>query len=217
MLDRGSGGPVRGGFVRLSLFGAILLVASCTSPPKGEVSLHPIPQRHATHQVVGESILASLGGPAVIVRWLSPQEVEHYFASRPGLVSPWPQEIWKQAPPTVFLLRVRNQTPEEVQFDPTLAALVSQEGWRERPMSYEEMYLRMGGVEASGPGLRSLQATLLSRFVVMSPGGEREGLLVFPTLDPTTKYLLLELASFFVGGRSSPGLFEFQVVRQKTE
>jgi hypothetical protein len=42
-------------------------------------------------------------------------------------------------------------------------------------------------------------------------------LLVFPTLGPEAKHLLLELSSFFVGGRHIPGIFEFQVLRQKAE
>ncbi len=120
------------------------------------------------------------------------------------------------APPTVFLLRVRNQTLDEVQFDPTLAALVTQDGRRERPVSYEEMYQHLEGTEGSGARLQSLQATLLSRFVVIPPGGQREGLLAFPTLGPEAKHLLLEFASFFVGGRNVLGLFEFQVLREKT-
>jgi len=181
------------------------------------VTIHPSPQRQATHQVVGESIVASLGGAGVTVRWLSAPAVEQFYAAKPGLVYPWPREIWKESRPTVFLLRVRNQTRDEVQFDPTLAALVSQDGRRERPVSYEEMYERLAGAEGAGPRLLSLQASLFSRFVVIPSGGQREGLLVFPALDPEVRHLLLDLASFFVGGRNTPGLFEFQVVRQKTE
>jgi hypothetical protein len=143
--------------------------------------------------------------------------VEQFFEGKPGLVNPWPKEMWKVAPPTVFFLRVRNQTPDEVQFDPTLAALVTQDGQRERPVSYEEMYQRLEGTEGSGARLQSLQATLLSRFVVIPSGGQREGLLMFPTLGPESKHLLLEFASFFVGGRSVPGLFEFQVLRDQTK
>jgi hypothetical protein len=79
------------------------------------------------------------------------------------------------------------------------------------------MYLRMGGAEVSGPRLRTLQATLFSRFVVIPPGGDREGLLVFPTLDSDIRHLLLELSSVFVGGRSIPGFFEFQILRKETE
>lgn len=179
--------------------------------------IQPGPQRQATHQVVGESIVASLGGVSVAVRWLAAPGVEQYFASRPGLVYPWPKDVWKESPPTVFLLRVRNRTPEEVQFDPTLVALVTQDGQRERPISYEEMYGRLEGTDGSGARLLSLQATLFSRFVVIPPGGQREGLLVFPTLGPKVKHLLLEFASFFVGGRNMPGLFEFQVLRQQTK
>lgn len=192
-------------------------MTGCASAPKGEVSILPSPQRQATHQVVGESIVASLGGAAVTVRWLAAAGVEQYFESKPGLVYPWPREVWKLAPPTVFFLRVRNQTPEDVQFDPTLTALVTQDGRRERPVSYEEMYQHLEGAEGAGARLQSLQATLLSRFVVIAPGGQREGLLVFPALGPEAKHLLLEFASFYVGGRIVPGLFEFQVLRQQTK
>lgn len=197
-------------------FAAVLLSAGCATLPKGEVAIRPSPQRQATHQVVGEAIVASLGGASVTVRWLPTAGVEQYFESKPGLVYPWSKEVWKSAPPTVFLLGVRNQTPQEVQFDPTLVGLVTQDGRRERPISYEEMYQHLEGTEGSGARLQSLQATLLSRFVVIPPGGRREGLLVFPTLGPEAKHLLLEFASFFVGGRNVSGLFEFQVLREKT-
>jgi len=69
-------------------------------------------------------------------------------------------------------------------------------------------------VVKSGARLVSLQATRWSRFVVIQPGGRREGLLLFPTIEPEAKHLLLELPSFFVGGRATPGRFEFQVLRQ---
>lgn len=204
----------RGHVARALFFTAVLLLTGCATPPKGEVVIRPAPPRQATHQVVGEAIVASLGGAAVTVRWLAATGVEQYFASKPGLVFPWPEDIWKASPPTVFFLRVRNQTPEEVQFDPTLAALVTQDGGRERPVSYEEMYQRLEGTEGSGARLQSLQATLVSRFVVIPSGSQREGLLVFPTVGPEAKHLLLEFASFFVGGRNVSGLFEFQVLRE---
>jgi hypothetical protein len=112
------------------------------------------------------------------------------------------------------LVRVRNQTHEEAQFDPAMTVLVAQDGNRDRPIPYEEMYMRLADTENAGPRLVSLQATLLSRFLVIQPGGQREGLLLFPTIKPEAKHLLLELTSFFVGGRATPGRFEFQVLRQ---
>jgi hypothetical protein len=209
--------PRRGPGARAFFFAAVLLLSGCANSPKGEVSIRPSPQRQATHQVVGDTVVASLGGASVTVRWLTATAVEQYFERKPGLVYPWPKEVWKVAPLTVFLLRVHNQTPDDIQFDPTLASLVSQDGRHERPVSYEEMYQRLEGTEGSDARLQSLQATLLSRFVVIPPGGQREGLLAFPTLDPEDKHLLLEFASFFVGGRNVLGLFEFQVLRQQTE
>jgi len=192
-------------------------MAGCatTEKPLGPPALLPASQQHAAHyQVVGEAIVASLSGVAVTVRWLNAAGVAEYYAARTGLVSPWPREVWTQDPPTIFLVRIRNQTHEEVQFDPGMARLVTQDGERDLPVPYEELYMRLSDTENSAPRLLSLQATLLSRFVVIRPGGSREGLLLFPTVKPEAKYLLLELASFFVSGRAAPGNFAFQVVRQ---
>ncbi len=213
-VDRRTEGWGERGWIARALFLACLLCAGCaTSSPPGQFTIAPSPQRQPTHQVVGETVVASLGGASVTVRWLSESGVEQFFESRPGLVSPWPKEVWKATPPVIFSLRVRNATSQEVQFDPTLAFLVSQDGRRERPFSYEEMYGRLQETEGGSGRLQSLQATLFSRFVVIGPGGQREGLLVFPTLSADAKHLLLELASFYVGGRVLPGIFEFQVSR----
>lgn len=167
-----------------------------------------------TSQVVGDAISASLGGVAVTLRWVDEGAVGAYYASRPGLVSPWPPELWKESPPTIFLVRLRNQTREEMQFDPAMSVLVSQDGNRDLPIPYEEMYMRLSDTENAAPRLLSLQATLLSRFVVIQPGGQREGFLLFPSIRSEAKHLLLELPSFFVGGRATPGRFAFQVLRQ---
>jgi hypothetical protein len=204
----------RGRIARASVCAAALLLGACASAPKTatEVHVRPAPQTMGGHQVVGEAIVTSLGGASAMVRWLPPRGVQTFYAQRPGLTVPWPEETWRQSPPTVFLLRLRNVSREEVQFDPALVALATPDGRRERPIPYEEMYMRMAGRD-DPVRIRSLEATLFSRFVVIPPGGQREGLLIFPMLDPKTKHLLLELSSFFVGGRLHPGLFEFQVLR----
>ena len=178
-------------------------------------TLRPAPQANTgTSQIVGEAIVASLSGVAVTVRWMDSDAVGEYYTGRPGLVSPWPRDVWAESPPTIFLVRVRNQTHEEAQFDPAMTVLVAQDGNRDQPIPYEEMYMRLAETENAGPRLVSLQATLLSRFLVIQPGGQREGFLLFPTIKPEAKHLLLELPSFFVGGRATPGRFEFQVLRQ---
>jgi len=194
-----------------------LLLAGCASSEKalGPATLAPAPQANTgTSQIVGDAIVASLSGAAVTVRWMDADAVGKYYAQRPGLVSPWPQDVWKESPPNIFLVRVSNRTHEEVQFDPATSVLVAQDGNRDRPLPYEEMYMRLAETENSGPRLVSLQATLLSRFLVIHPGAQREGLLLFPTIKPEAKHLILDLPSFFVGGRATPGRFEFQVFRK---
>jgi hypothetical protein len=214
----GGGSGRRERLARAFVFGLALVAGGCASVTRSrEIAIRPGVQQQPNLQVVGEAIVASLAGATVTVRCLNAAAVERYYADRPGLVYPWTREDWKQHSPTVFLVRVRNQTREEAQFDPGLVALVTQTGQRERPVPYEEMYVRLSGEEGSRPRLLSLQATLLSRFIVLAPGGQREGLLVFPALNPEAKHLLLEFSSFYVGGRNNPGLFEFQVLRQKTD
>ena len=203
-------------WTRWSLVPALIaagILVGCASAPKpvGPSAIRPLPQQPPTHQVVGDAIIASLGGVGVTLGWLSEGASDHYFASRPGLVPPWPKEVWKDTPPTVFLLRIRNQTRDEVQFDPGLVSLTNQEGDRERPIPYEEFYMRLTEGPDADIRLRSLQSALLSRFVVLPSGGQREGLLVFPTPEPKSKLLVLDIGSFFVGGRNTPGLFSFQV------
>lgn len=207
--DRG-----RGLCARALAFCACLSLVGCVSSKQpGNPVLRPNPYQAAAYQVVGDAIVASLGGASVTLSWLNEGGVEKFYAARPGLTVPWPKEVWKEFPPTVFLLRINNQTREEVQFDPALVALVAQVGERQRPIPYEEMYMQLQGAEDAQPRLLSLQATLFSRFVVIQPGGRREGLLAFPAVDPEAKLLMLDLGSFFVGGRVTPGRFEFQVVR----
>jgi hypothetical protein len=217
MPDRQTAIQRRGWLIRAVVLGGGLLLTGCatTEKPLGPATLRPALQSNlGTSQIVGEAIVASLGGVAVTVRWMDAGAVGGYYAGRPGLVSPWPQDVWTESPPTIFLVRVRNQTHEEVQFDPAMTVLVAQDGNRDRPIPYEELYMRLADTENAGPRLVSLQATLLSRFLVVQPGGQREGLLLFPTIKPEAKHLLLELPSFFVGGRATPGRFEFQVLRQ---
>jgi len=207
----------RGRLVRAAVLGVGMLLTGCatTEKPLGPATLRPAPQSNiGTSQIVGEAIVASLSGVAVTVRWMDAGAIANYYAVRPGLVSPWPHDVWTESPPTIFLVRFRNPTHEEVQFDPAMTVLVAQDGNRDRPIPYEEMYMRLAETENAGPRLVSLQATLLSRFLVIQPGGQREGLLLFPTIKPEAKHLLLDLPSFFVGGRATPGRFEFQVLRQ---
>lgn len=207
----------RGCLTRAVVFWAALLLIGCASTETalGPATLRPAPQSNiGASQIVGEAIVASLNGAAVTVRWMDADAVGKYYAERPGLVSPWPREIWKESPPTIFLVRVGNQTHEEVQFDPAMAVLVAQDGNRDRPIPYEEMYMRLADTENAGPRLVSLQATLLSRFLVIQPGAQREGLLLFPAIKPEAKHLILDLPSFYVGGRATLGRFEFQVLRK---
>jgi hypothetical protein len=200
------------------VFGGIAVLAACAAPPKStDLSLRPSPQQSATSQVVGESIVAALGGADVAVQWLPQAGVERFYTGRPGLSNPLPSEVWTEAPPTIFLLRIRNMLAEPVHFDPSTVLVSTGSGQRMHPVLYEEMYEQLVHLEDSAGRLQSLQATLLDRLLVVGPGGQREGIIVFRPFDPSAKQLALELGSLYLGGKATPVLFTFQVTRRQPQ
>ena len=205
-------GRACGGWALLLALGGIALLAGCATPPKyADLTLRPSPQQASAAQIVGESIVVALGGADVTVQWLSQAGVEGFYAGRPGLINPFPDEVWTEAPPTVFALRVRNSSAEPLQFDPAMSLLSTESGRHLQPILYDDMYERLIDLKDSARRLQSLQATLLDRLLVVAPGRQREGLLVFLPFDPRAKRLTLELNSLYVTGRISPVFLSFQV------
>ena len=81
----------RGLIVRAFVLVACLLPLGCASTtPTGPPVLRPNPYQAPAYQIVGEAIVASLGGVSVTLRWLDEGGVRGYYASRPGLILPWP-------------------------------------------------------------------------------------------------------------------------------
>jgi hypothetical protein len=150
------------------------------------------------------------------VQWLPQAGVERFYAGKPGLSNPVPDEVWTEAPPTIFHLRIRSTLAGPVQLDPSTALVSTESGQRLLPVLYEDMYEQLVDLEDSARRLQSLQATLLDRLLVVAPGGQREGLLVFRTFDPTAKQLALELTSLYLAGKVTPVVFIFQVDRWQT-
>lgn len=197
---------------RALALGALVLLAACATPPRStDLALRPSSQQPPTHQVVGERIVAALGGADMTVGWLPREGVERFYAGRQGLVNPFTDDVWTEAPPTVFALRVRNTLPEPIQLDPAISLLSTDGGRRLHPMLYDEIYEGLVDLQDSARRLQSLQATLLDRLMVIPPGGQREGIIVFRPFDPRAKQLTLELTSLYVAGKLIPTFFTFQV------
>jgi hypothetical protein len=53
----------------------------------------------------------------------------------------------------------------------------------------------------------------LTNLLVVPPKVDREGLLLFPPLDPEAKMVILEVGSFYIGSTEQLLLFEFEVRR----
>jgi hypothetical protein len=211
-------GGTCGAWARLIALGGLALLAGCATPPKfSELALRPTPQQPLPSQIVGERIVAGLGGADITVEYLPKAGVEHFYAEKPGLVNPFPDEVWAEAPPTVFALRVRNGSGEPLQFDPGMSLLSSDSGRHLQPLLYDDLYERLIEMKDSARRLQSLQATLLDRLLVIAPGGQREGLLVFLPFDPRAKQLTLELSSLYVTGKLTPAFFTFQVELRKAQ
>ncbi len=203
----------------VALVAAGLLCGGCFSfgggSPLGEPSLRPALQHSAQNQVVGNTVVASYGGVAFTVEPLAPEHLDLLYQNRPGLVNPLKELSPKGPQPIVFRVTVRNRARQALQIEPAQFSLTDQEGQRAIPMQYQDFYQLFGELPDAEQRLRSVQATTLSSFVTVAPGGEREGFLYFPPMPDSSRLLVLELGSVYLGARELPLLTEFEVVRAK--
>ena len=197
-------------------FFSLLLVISCTacaSGPSGEAMLRPGPQRLPTLRAQGDLVIATLTGATVTVEPLTDKAIDAYYARRPALINPFKQHLKETKGLLVFLLRIQNVGQNRVNFDPGQALLVDQQNRRSAALSYDELYSLFSEKGESAKVLRTLDETVLTNLLVVPPKLDREGLLLFPPLDPEAKMVILEVGSFYVGSTEQLLLFEFEVRR----
>ncbi|MBI3989692.1 MAG: hypothetical protein HY347_08740 [candidate division NC10 bacterium] len=197
--------------------GATLLagtLAACASGPGGEAFLRPGPQPLPDSRTVGERIVYSEKDITLVVEWLSFESIAWYYKNRPGLVNPFEALPLSSPKPLAFLLKLENRGQETVYFDPQQVSLTDQDRLRVFPLRYEDFYLQLTEEKQQAGTLPSIQASIFSGYVALSPNKEREGLLLFHELPPNSKTLLLELSSFYIGAEAKPLLFTFDVVRK---
>ncbi len=200
----------RGGF----LLAALLLVVGCAGTPKGDPLLRPGPQQFPLNRVSGDVILTTADGISVTVQFLTLSQVDQYYRERGAAVNPI--HLLRYAPPgpVVFRFRFVNQGREPLHIEPTHLSLTDQDGTANFSLSYEDMYLKFSDAGVLPLTLPLLQDTVLTPSFTLPPQSEKEGLIVFPPLPPDAKALLLEFASFYVGSRPHPLLYEFTVTRK---
>lgn len=194
----------------LSILLAAALSGGCGGPvTPGSSLLRPGVQHVPVNQVVGDTIIANLGGLTVSVRALTVAGLHDYFASKPGLVDPFEDVTQETADFLPFLVQIKNGTGQEVFFDPLQSLLRDKSDLASRPLHADEFYETLGNLPGGAVKLRSLQQAMLTPSVVVRPRGEKEGLLLFPAFNPGSPIFLLELPSFYLGGRGQGLLFEF--------
>lgn len=189
----------------------VLLAACAASPalPKARL-LRPAPQSVPANTVTGELIIAQLERATVSIRALSWEVLQRYYERQRDLVHPFADLPAEAARPTAFLLDLRNDSPEPLSFDPSAARLADQEGRRLVPLDYPGLYEFLSGLERGAERLRAIQRTVLTATVVVPPGAERRGLLLFPELPAGARAVLVDLAGLYRG--SAPQLLVFQFV-----
>jgi hypothetical protein len=189
------------------------MLAACASGPSGEAMLRPGPQRLPTMRAQGDLIIATLQGATMTVQPLNPQELDAYYLRRPALVNPFKTLPKFTSRPLAFIVRIQNLGRERISFDPSQALLEDQEGHRMAAFSYDELYSTFSEGDEPARALRALEETILTNYTIVPPKLDREGLLLFPPLQPDAKALILELSSFYIGSAEQLLLFEFQVLR----
>ena len=193
----------------------LLLLSGCAgAPPAGPPLLYPGSQQFPLNQVSGDVILTTFEGVSVTVQFLSIPQVDQYYRERGAGVNPI--HLLRYAPPgpVVFRFRFVNQGREHLHIDPTRLSLTDQDGKANFSLAYDDMYTKFSDAEVLPLVLPFLQDTVLTTSLTLPPRSEKEGLVVFPPLRPEAKALLLEFASFYVGSRPQPLLYEFTVARK---
>jgi hypothetical protein len=182
----------------------------------GEPRLRPAVQRLGQNsQAVGNAVVVTVGGAVVRMEPLEPEQLDALYQNRPGLVNPLKGLSRDGPPPLAFRVDLRNRGRQPVQVEPAQFLLTDQEGIRRAPLSYQDFYELVSQLADADRRLRSVQATVLSSFLTIPPGAEREGFLFFPPLSETARLVVLELGSFYLGAREVPVLAEFEVARSK--
>lgn len=175
--------------------------------------LRPGPQRLPTLQAQGDLVIATLAGATVTAEPLTEKGLDAYYARRPALVNPFKILPKGSKAPLAFILRIQNVGRDRINFDPAQAWLTDQQDHRSAAFSYDELYSLFSEKGESARALRALEETVLTNFLVVPPKHDRDGLLVFPPLDPAAKMVILEVGSFYVGSAEQLLLFEFEVRR----
>ncbi len=191
----------------------VVSLAACASGGSGESALRPGPQRLPTLRTQGDLIIATLPGATVTVEPLTEKGLDAYYARRSTLLNPLKIFPWRTKGLLAFILRIQNVGRERISFDPGQAVLVDQQDHRTPALSYDELYALFSEQRESALALRTLEETILTKFLVVPPKIEREGLLLFPPADPKAKAVILEVGSFYVGSAEQLLLFEFEVRR----
>lgn len=199
----------------LSVGLSVLLAACATTAdrPKARLLL-PGPQSLPINTVTGDLIIAELERATVSLRALSWDGLQRFYAAQRDLVNPFADLPAGDARPTTFLLHLRNDSPDPLSFDPTAARLADQEGRRQAPLDYPALYVTLAGREQGAERLRAIQRTALTATVIVPPGGERRGLLLFPELPADARAVLVYLASLYRGSAPQLLVFQFLVTEQ---
>ncbi|MBZ0169837.1 hypothetical protein MELA_02573 [Candidatus Methylomirabilis lanthanidiphila] len=202
-----------GPLARFFLLIVVVSLAACASGRSGESALRPGVQRLPTLRAQGDLIIATLPGATVTVEPLTPKGLEAYYTRRTTLPDPFKIFPRRTKGLLAFILRIQNVGQDRINFDPGQAALVDQQDRRLAAISYDELYSLFSEKGESAKVLRVFEETVLTSYIVVPPKLDREGLLLFPSLDPAAKAVILELGSFYIGSAEQLLLFEFEIRR----
>lgn len=202
----------------MARFFSLLTVGSlvaCALVPSGERirALRPGVQRLPTLRAQGDLIIATLPGATLTVEPLTAKGLEAYYARRTTQPDPFKVLPKRTKGLLPFILRIQNVGQDRVNFDPSQAVLVDQQDRRVASLSYDELYSLFSEKGEPAKVLRAFEETVLTSYVVVPPKLDREGLLLFPSLDPAAKSVILEVGSFYIGSTEQLLLFEFEIAR----
>ncbi|MDH7499160.1 MAG: hypothetical protein QHH30_02080 [candidate division NC10 bacterium] len=188
-------------------------LCGCATKIAGKKQLVPHPlYAQMGNQLQDGFLVCDSEGLTVGARYLSEAELLELLRSRtnsPSLFNP--PLPWLEAM-TPFLVRATNRSEFPVILEGQYAFLSDEKGSELYSRDYADLY-QMLAAEKKGEQMVKVLGGLLFSFAPLVPGGSREGLLLFGSLDPKAKKAGLKL-SFLFGGkplRSQQCLFPFAV------
>ncbi|MBI1864173.1 MAG: hypothetical protein HYR98_00240 [Nitrospirae bacterium] len=195
------------------LLAVALILSACAAAPAGPISFKPAPD--PTYGIVeGETAFKIIENVRVEVSHLSPAGLGPVLKRLTGSPADPFEGLLVKKTFAFFAVSIANGSKRSVTFNPAMAVLVSDMDLRAAPRDYPDFYSVLADHPESEKRLAQVKKAVYDVPVTVSPGGRKEGLLVFMVEMTEDRSLALSLPDVYIGHAAHAFRFAFE--RQET-